>query len=132
RVAIDDGTTSVTYGQALQAVLSLAALIVAETAPSDLVGILLPASFEFPIAMLACVAAGRLFVPLDLHYPRAWLAGVMRDSGMAAAIGGFDAAGCAGLVPDSVRRIDLAALPDSNAPFAAAGPDDPAIVLFTS
>ncbi len=134
RIAIDDGEQAVTYREALRLVCAFAALIAAETAPGDLVGILLPASVEFPLAMLACLAAGRLFVPLDLHYPRAWLADVMADSGMAALVGRFDDAESAGLVPVGVHRLDLAKpLPQtSDLPASPAGPDDPAFVLFTS
>ncbi len=135
RIAIDDGAIRVAYREAQAMVLALAAGIAAETAPGDLVGILLPASIEFPIAMLACLAAGRLFVPLDLHYPKAWLADVMADSGMAAVVGRFDDPDAAELVPAGVRRIDLAqarlTLAATPAPIPA-GPDDPAFVLFTS
>jgi amino acid adenylation domain-containing protein len=133
RVAIDDGETRVTYGEALAAVLTLAAWIAAETLPGDLVGILLPTSTEFPLAIIACLTAGRLFVPLDAHYPHAWLADVISDSGMAAVVGRFDEAD--DLVPEGVRRIDLAQLWPQHAsvtPNAAIGPDAPAFVLFTS
>ena len=132
RVAVSDGEDSITYREASQRVSALASAIAAQTAAGDLVGILLPACTDFPLVMFACLAAGRLFVPLDLHYPRAWLGDVMADSNMAAVIGRFDDRDCADLVPDGVRRIDLAALPGGQAAFAAAGPDDPAIVLFTS
>ena len=133
RIAIDDGVTALSYAQALAEVQALAARIAAETKPGELVGILLAASCEFPLAMLACLAAGRLFVPLDLHYPQAWLADVIQDSGMAAIVGRFDA--CAGLVSAGVRRIDLAQPPNDSAKASVlvpAGPDDPAFVLFTS
>lgn len=133
RIAIHDGTTGVTYRQAFDAVMALAALIAAETVQGELVGILLPASLDFPIAMLACLAAGRMFVPLDLHYPRAWLQDVMGESRMAAVIGRFDDPESEGIVPDGVRRIDLS---QSSPAQAAAEPnpdvDAPALVLFTS
>lgn len=132
RVAVADGESSITYKEALQQVDALAARLAGETAPDDLVGILLSASIEFPIAMLACLAAGRLFVPLDLHYPRAWLASVMQDSGIAAVIGRFEDAESAELVPQGTRRIDLAQPASRTASFAPKGPDEPAIVLFTS
>ncbi|HEY4940435.1 MAG TPA: AMP-binding protein [Rhizomicrobium sp.] len=134
RVAIDDGETSVTYAQAWQRVAALAALIARETAPGDLVGILLPASVDFPLVLLACLAAGRLFVPLDLHYPKSWLADVMADSGMAAVVGRFDGAESSELVPAGVRKIDLSKpLPQSSSvTLTPAGPDAPALVLFTS
>ena len=132
RVALDDGVRTITYREALHSVLTLAALIASQTAPDDLVGILLPGSVDFPLAMLACFAAGRLFVPLDSHYPPAWLGDVMRDSGMAAVIGRFDDAESAALVPEGMRKIDLAQprpAPLSHTPVSV---DAPAMVLFTS
>jgi len=135
RIAIDDGETRMTYREALAAIVVLAARIAGDTAPGDLVGILLPTSTDFPLAMLACLAAGRLFVPLDLHYPKAWLADVVKDCGMAAVVGRFDDAEAAALVPDGVRRIDLSRpLPyaAATAPLTPCGPDEPAFVLFTS
>ncbi len=112
---------------------TLARRLARETAPGDLVGILFPSCCDFSIAMLACLAAGRLFVPLDSHYPQAWLAGVIADCGMAAVIGRFDDPEIDKLVPQNVRRIDPAgseAVPDM--PFAPVAADAPAFVLFTS
>ncbi|MEI9995551.1 MAG: alpha/beta fold hydrolase [Rhizomicrobium sp.] len=132
RIALDDGTAALTYRAAQAAVASLAGWIAAETAPGDLVGILLPTSADFLLTMLACFAAGRLFVPLDSHYPRAWLAEVVKDCGMAAIVARFDDPDTAGLVPDGIRRLDLSAPHDRAAPLQPLGPDDPAFVLFTS
>jgi acyl-coenzyme A synthetase/AMP-(fatty) acid ligase/thioesterase domain-containing protein/acyl carrier protein len=88
---------------------------------------------DFPIAMLACLATGRIFVALDLHYPKAWLSQVMTSAGLAAVIGRFSGE-ADGLVPEGAARIDLDTLADEAPDFAAtpAGPDDPAIVIFTS
>jgi amino acid adenylation domain-containing protein len=135
RVAVDDGTRRLTYREAQATVAALAARIASETAPGDLVGILLPASAEFPLVLLACLEAGRVFVPLDAHYPQAWLASVIADSGMAAIVGRFDDAESAALAPDGLHRIDLsqqAASASPSAPLAVLGPDEPAFVLFTS
>jgi acyl-coenzyme A synthetase/AMP-(fatty) acid ligase/thioesterase domain-containing protein/acyl carrier protein len=130
RIALDDGKTQLTYRDALDAVLALAAILAAETAPGELIGILLPASIEFPLAMLACFAAGRLFVPLDAHYPAAWLSDVMRESKMAAVVGRFDEVD----VPEGVRKIDLAGTrhPEARIEGAPRRIDAPAVVLFTS
>jgi acyl-coenzyme A synthetase/AMP-(fatty) acid ligase/thioesterase domain-containing protein/acyl carrier protein len=130
RIALDDGETRLTYREALDAVRGLAALIAAQTAPGELVGILLPASVDFPLAMLACFAAGRLFVPLDAHYPAAWLGDVMRESKMAAVVGRFDEVD----VPEGIRKIDLAGTrhPEARIEDAPRRIDAPAVVLFTS
>ena len=133
RVALDDGTATLSYGEALSGVRALARRIAYETQPGDLVGILLPSCCDFSVAMLACLAAGRLFVPLDSHYPQAWLAGVVQDCGMAAVIGRFGEAEIDRLVPQNVRRIELSeAKIVPVVPFAPVGPDAPAFVLFTS
>ncbi len=135
RIAIDDGVTRLTYGEALTRVTALAACLARDTAPGALVGILLPTSVDFPIAMLACLAAGRLFVPLDLHYPHAWLVDVIADSRMTAVIGRFGESETDALVPTHVQRIDLSALAcsrTSDAVFSPAAVDEPALVLFTS
>jgi len=133
RIALDDGTRSLTYAETLTAARILARRLAYETEPGDLVGILLCSSCDFSVAMLACLAAGRLFVPLDSHYPQAWLSGVVQDCGMTAVVGRFDEVELDRLVPFSARRIDLAEpkiVPVT--PMALAGPDAPAFVLFTS
>ncbi|HEV2562578.1 MAG TPA: non-ribosomal peptide synthetase [Rhizomicrobium sp.] len=136
RIAIDDGRVRLTYREAAGIVHRLAARIAAQIRPGELVGILLPVSVEFPLAMLACLAAGRVFVPLDLHYPRQWLVDVMADAGMSAVIGQFGA-DVADIVPPAMRKIKIdligpvdAAVPRFSAP--AIGADDPAIVIYTS
>lgn len=132
-LAVADSETHLTYSEMLGCVRSLAARIVAKTAPGELVGILLPTSAEFPVAMLACLAAGRPFVPLDLHYPRAWLVDVMDDACMSAVIGHFADAETADLVPPAVKKIELDNIA-TDTPFAPMplGPDEPAIVIYTS
>jgi len=132
-IAVDDGERRLTYAQLLAEASALAARIVETVAPGTLIGILVPSSVDFPVAMLACLAAGRMFVPLDAHYPRAWLAGVIADADLAAVIGRFDDAEIADLVPSDLRRIDLDA--DAPAPITDLVPADvdaPAFVLFTS
>ena len=133
RTAIDDGAACLTYDEALRHVTALTARIAVQTAPGDLVAGLLPASADFSLAMLACLAMGRVFVPLDLHYPKAWLADVMGDAGLKAVIARFGGEADA-LVPDGVARIDLSGLAagEASPQFTPAGPDAPALVIFTS
>lgn len=132
-LAAADCETRLTYAEMVGRVRALAAHIMAATAPGELVGILLPTSAEFPLAMLACLAAGRPFVPLDLHYPRAWLVDVMDDACMSAIIGRFGDGDAARLVPPAVKKIELGKIPN-DAVFEPMplGPDDPAIVIYTS
>lgn len=132
-VAIDDGHLRLTYAEAGARVRALAAALARATDAGDLVAGLLPASTDFSVAMLACLAMGRVFVPLDLHYPKAWLSGVMADAGLTAVIARFGGE-AAEIVPDGVARVDLATLADSGTgiDFTPAGPDDSALVIFTS
>ncbi len=133
KIAIDDGAQALSFAQTAQMVRALAARIAETTKPGEAVGAAVPACADFPITMLACLAAGRIFVALDLHYPKAWLSEVMTGAGLAAVVGRF-AGDAASLVPEGVARIDLDTLPDDAPDFAftPAGPDDPAYVIFTS
>src|SRR5207247_10048610 len=78
--AIRDADTTLAFGELWQGVSGLAETLAAETQPGDLIGILLPACPMFPLAMLACLAAGRPFVALDTRYPPDWLDHVLRDA----------------------------------------------------
>lgn len=130
--AIGDGESALTYGELWDGLSGLAETLAARTAPGELIGILLPACPLFPLAMLACLAAGRPFVALDPHYPRDWLSQVLEDARPALIIG--PAAGLQG-VETAAPVIALDGLPaparDGWRP-AALGLDAPACVLFTS
>src|SRR4029453_14564433 len=80
RIAIKAADTPLAFGELWDGVSGLAETLAAETKPGDLIGILLPACPMFPLAMLACLAAGRPFVALDSHYPPNWLDHVLRDA----------------------------------------------------
>src|SRR5437016_3002534 len=79
-IAIRAADTALTFGELWDGVSGLAETLAAETQPGDLIGILMPACSMFPLAMLACLAAGRPFVALDSHYPPDWLDHVLRDA----------------------------------------------------
>ncbi len=101
--------------------------------PGDLVAGLLPASNDFSLAMLACLAVGRVFVPLDRHYPRAWLGEVMADAGLGAVIAAASATRPTRILPEGLPRIDRRRRrPTPDFAFTPAGPDAPALVIFTS
>ena len=80
RLAVSNAEQSLTFGQLWEGACGLAETIAAETRPGELIGILLPAGPMFPLAMLACLAAGRPFVALDPHYPADWLTQVLEDA----------------------------------------------------
>jgi non-ribosomal peptide synthetase component F len=119
RIAITDSETSLSFQELWDGVSGLAETISAETRSGDLIGILLPACSMFPLAMLACLAAGRPFVALDPHYPSNWLHQVLEDARPALIIGQQD-----------VTPLPLAARKGWRP--AELGMDQPACVVFTS
>ena len=129
RVAVADAQASLTYGQLWDGLSGLAETIAAETRPGELVGILMPTSPLAIVAMLACLATGRPFAPMDPGYPADWLAQVLEDARPALILAGEGASA------PSARVIRLGAPP---APARRGwrptplGPDQPACVLFTS
>jgi amino acid adenylation domain-containing protein len=135
RIAIREAGALLTYGQLWEGVSGLAETLAADTNPGDLIGILLPAGPMFPLAMLACLAAGRPFVALDTHYPKAWLEQVLKDARPALVIAQHaDAIGLETAVP-TIRVTPLSGLPKPARDGwrrARLEVDEPACVLFTS
>jgi len=67
RLAVSDSETSLSYAELWDGLAGLAETISTETKPGNLIGIDLPVCSMFPVAMLACLAAGRPFVVIDPH-----------------------------------------------------------------
>jgi acyl-coenzyme A synthetase/AMP-(fatty) acid ligase/thioesterase domain-containing protein/acyl carrier protein len=137
-IAIEHADTALTFGELWDGVSGLAETLGAETEPGDLVGILLPACPMFPLAMLACLAAGRPFVALDTHYPPDWLEHVLRDARptliitMEDGLPGVDAWTPTTSTPRVIRLTGLPRSAHSGWRPATMGVDEPACVLFTS
>lgn len=107
---------------------------------SKTVGLLLPTSGAFPIAILGCWIAGKTAVPLNYLLKRDELEYVIQDSGCDTIIavqpmldfvqgnGGFD--------PSPARIVRLEDLPMRSVPSprwpVPAGDDDLAVILYTS
>ncbi|HKT19958.1 MAG TPA: AMP-binding protein [Stellaceae bacterium] len=131
KVAVDDGRERFTYGELHRAARRLARTISRIVPDGRPVGIALPSNAQFPIAALACLAAGRPYVPIDLSYPEAHNARVLEEAGLAAAV---------------IDRIDSYDLPSSIPLIYVPSPTDekteegidiapatgPAFILFTS
>jgi acyl-coenzyme A synthetase/AMP-(fatty) acid ligase/thioesterase domain-containing protein/acyl carrier protein len=135
RIAIRDADCALTYGELWSGVCGLAETLSARATPEGLVGILLPAGPLFPLAMLACLAAGRAFVVLDSEYPGEWLDHVLRDAQPTLILASDN------LSPDVEARlsgipvIHLSEVPKpSRAGWRTVrlDTDEPACVLFTS
>jgi amino acid adenylation domain-containing protein len=135
RIALCGPKVSITYIDLWRALASWAEQIAGATAPGDLVGILAPVSAAFPIAMLACFAAGRPFVALDPDYPPEWIAQVLDDSRPALLLVSKAGHGATAAIPAATRTFDLEDATRPTSPSwrpARLGPDEPACVLFTS
>ena len=133
--AITDSDSSLTFSQLWDAVSGLAEIIEAQTGSEDLIGLALPASSMFPVAMLACLAAGRPFLALDPHYPGSWLRQVLEDACPALILGTADTLASVEPVAPTVRVLRLAGLPHPARKGwrpAELGADEPACVVFTS
>jgi amino acid adenylation domain-containing protein len=135
RIAITDSDTSVSYAQLWDGLSGLAETIAAETQPGELIGILLPAGPLFPLAMLACLAAGRPFVALDTNYPDDWVRHVVHDARPTLIIGREMSIATSGTGVPTARAINLTRFPQPAREDwrpAELGLDQPACVLFTS
>jgi len=135
RIAIEDANISLSFSELWDGVRALARDIAERTQPGEMIGIFLPMTAMYPLTMLACLAAGRAFVALDIHYPREWISQVLADARPALIIA--DAASPPpgeAAVTTRVMRLDgaPAAPPEGWTPSPPLGVDDPAFVLFTS
>lgn len=135
RIAIRHAETALTYGELWDGVCGLAETLAADSKTGDLIGILLPASPMFALAMFACLAAGRPFVALDPDHPKDWLDHALEDARPTLIITRED--GHWSLEPrvSAMRVIQLTALPKPARVCwrpARLGLDEPACVLFTS
>jgi non-ribosomal peptide synthetase component F len=135
RVAVIDSDTSLSFVEVWDGLSGLAEPIEAETKVDDLIGIMLPASSGFCVAILACLPAGRPFVAIDAHYPSDWLRQVLEDARPALIIGPGDVPAAVGSGASTARVIRLTHLPRPARKGwqpAELGLDQPACVLFTS
>jgi acyl-CoA synthetase (AMP-forming)/AMP-acid ligase II/thioesterase domain-containing protein/acyl carrier protein len=138
RIAVTDADTSLSFAQLWDGLSGLAETIEAETKPGDPIGVVLPTCSMFPVAILACLAAGRPFVAIDphsSHCPGDWLSQVLEDARPALIIARGDVLRSLGTGAATARVIHLTRLPQSARKGwrpAELGVDQPACVLFTS
>src|SRR5215475_2188573 len=86
KLATVDETRSLTYRQLQRASQHLARRIDALVPAKRPVGILLPNNALFPLAALACLTAGRPYVPIDPTYPSARIDQIREEAGLGAMI----------------------------------------------
>ena len=133
KIALDDGVLRLTYLEVLRAAKHAALRIEAIAPAGRPVGIFLPNDSLFPVAALACLAAGRVYVPIDQNYPDQRNAQIVREAGLAAVISNS---------ADGISHLSSAAIPhlnildslstSSDAAIRVAKIGGPAVVLYTS
>ena len=107
RIAMSDGTHHVTYSDFLARALRLAQAIAAVTSEGEAVGSFLGNSVWQPIAMLACMAAGRLLVPLNTRDPARRLADIAAAARISVLIGEGEASAAEWIEDSKLRWIDI-------------------------
>ncbi len=137
-LACADDREYVTYGE-LEARSGrvAAALAAVGVRQGDVVGILVPRSAEFVVAVLGALRAGAAYLPLDADYPVARLAFMVSDSAASVVICAAATAPAARSLGGSCRIVDLAA---DRELIARAGqppdleilPHDACYVIYTS
>ena len=85
--AVADPARVLTYRQLWNAAIALADSVAEATRPGDRVGVRLSAGVEYGVAILACLAAGRVAVPLDTADPPGRTAEIVGAAGIGLALG---------------------------------------------
>jgi len=135
-VAVVSGDEQLTYGKLAHRSERLAAVLRALGVGPDVpVGVCLPRSLDFVVAVLAVLKAGGAFVPLDVDYPAERLRFMLEATGAAVVL--TRAALRQRLAWPAARTVlldgDLESHPPPrDAPHIATGPDHLAYIMFTS
>ncbi|MGW7688470.1 amino acid adenylation domain-containing protein [Streptomyces asiaticus] len=140
-VALSCGDERLTYRELSTVTDRLAARLrergIGADGTEDTVCLLMERSVRVPVAILAVLKAGGVYVPLDPRYPASRMRLIMTETGAGLLL--VDGDGLEHPAVDGVRVLDVAAelatageVPDSAAPPAAGGGDRMAYVMFTS
>ncbi|HYM32689.1 MAG TPA: AMP-binding protein [Candidatus Cybelea sp.] len=132
--ALSDGTAILTYAEVRREIRRLAGAISARAPAGRAVAVLLQNTPSSVIAVLACLAAGRCCLVLNADHPKERNAGILRSAGIHAAVIWSEDCAEASILPDSARPIVFGATPPEEEAWKPTplGPDEPAIVLYTS
>ncbi|MFF7779144.1 amino acid adenylation domain-containing protein [Streptomyces tanashiensis] len=134
-IAVSAGGHHLSYSELLGRSAQLAASLHAGgVRPGDLVALHLGRTADLPAALLATLASGAAYLPLDPGYPAERLAGVLRDSGAVLVLADREPAPAVAAAAPAVLRLPAPSAQDAavGAPDASPGPDDVAYVLYTS
>ncbi|UVK44018.1 AMP-binding protein [Mesorhizobium sp. AR07] len=138
KIAISDGSTSLTFSELLNAVQNLAGAIADSVPAGKAVGLLIGNTLWYPVAMLAAMRAGRPAVPLNPRDPFQRLAAIATSARLAAIVKPGPGKPVGWPDASSLKWIDaascLAQTPGGGLPVLPSdvSVDSPAIVLYTS
>ena len=137
--ALADGVAKLTYAEVRHAALRLAEEIAARVPTGEAVAVLLANVPASVIGVLACLAAGRCCLVLNAEHPAERNAAILRDADVHAVIIKEDGCPELALVPNDIARIVIPGGGGAAGDRAASswrptpmGPDEPAVVLYTS
>ncbi len=126
-----DARRDVSFGALSEMVDGLARTLLAQVKPGDRVGVLLSQSPWCAAAHLAIWKIGAISVPLFKLFKRDALASRVGDAGCAIVLTDAEGAALLGDLaePWLAEEVGIAGDP---VPFAATGPEDPAVLIYTS
>jgi amino acid adenylation domain-containing protein len=133
RIALVDGATSLTYAEVDREATGLAAALrEAGVTRGTRVGLVVERSARVPVAILAILKLGAIYVPLDPGYPAERLRHMVSDASVGIVVG--SATALPREVADQVRCVSLSSRAASASLAGADGPapDDVAYVIYTS
>ncbi|MET7640370.1 amino acid adenylation domain-containing protein [Streptomyces sp. NPDC005438] len=140
-VAVEDGTTKLTYAELVGRAGALAQRLTGEGAgPGSLVGVAAGPGVPFVTAVLGVLTAGAAWIPLDVRAPVARSGGLLADSGAGFLLYANDQRGYAEQICEEAGTSPVRLLLDGQMAgtdtrsweWPAGGDDDLAYVIFTS
>ncbi|MCX4593664.1 non-ribosomal peptide synthetase [Streptomyces sp. NBC_01549] len=133
RSAVGDGTTTLTYEELDRRSDAVGALLSSHgVGVEDRVGVYLPRSVDFAVAVLGVLKAGAAYVAVDQRYPDARRDRMLQDSGAKVVLSDQASADSLTAVPAEVVPIGDWAGFDGQGAGATPLPENAASVLFTS
>ncbi|MDB5618247.1 AMP-binding protein [Tardiphaga sp.] len=134
RVAVSDSAHQITYSDFLARILTLAQVISTAVPEGQAVGSVLRNSVWQPIAMLACMAAGRPLVLLNTRDPVQRMTAIVATARISLLIG-QDNSNSEWIEKAGLQLLDITQVSEPSAaasPLAPTPVDAPAVVLYTS
>jgi amino acid adenylation domain-containing protein len=122
---------TLSYAQMRDRVLALSACLVAQTDPQDAIAVVLPQSPDVMIAVVACLAAGRVCLLLNAEHPAERNAQILTNAQPTACIVASEEVA----LPECGVRVVMSRVPPAVPAFVppdSLGPDQPALVIYTS